>query len=143
MAKFVILNFDETDRFRLTTERPELSLATSTFNPSKPGVFFLPDDSEAVFIQLIGLNPVKDLGHDAASALSRFADAGGKVVCFIGPSDQAELGKLIGPFPELHFQPNSLPESIFFNPESSFIQAGSFLLPGLSSPVWVPSATSR
>ena len=120
MAKYVILNFDETDRFRLTTERPELSLASSTFNPAKPGVFFLPEDSEAVFIQLIGLNPVKDLGHDAASALSRFTDAGGKVVCFIGPSDQAELGKLIGPFPELHFQPNSLPESIFFSPDEPY-----------------------
>jgi len=120
MAKYVILNFDETDRFRLTTERPELSLASSTFNPAKPGVFFLPDDSEAVFIQLIGLNPVKDLGHDAGPALSRFVDAGGRVVCFIGPSDQGELGKLIGPFPELHFQPNSLPESIFFNPEEPY-----------------------
>jgi len=120
MAKFIILNFDETDRFRLTTERPDLSLSASTFNPAQPGVFFLPAESEAIFIQLIGLNPVKDLGHDAAAALARFADAGGKVVCFIGPSDQAELAKLIGSFPELHFQPNSLPESIFFNPEEPF-----------------------
>ncbi|MDH4197913.1 MAG: hypothetical protein OEW05_10925, partial [Candidatus Aminicenantes bacterium] len=120
MAKFIILNFDETDRFRLTTERPDLSLSSSTFNPAQPGVFFLPADTEAIFIQLIGLNPVKDLGHDAAAALSRFVDAGGRLVCFIGPSDQAELAKLIGSFPELHFQTNSLPESIFFNPDEPY-----------------------
>jgi hypothetical protein len=122
MAKVLFLDFDDTERNRLASEKYDVELKSTGWRSGKEAPLEIPAESEIIFYHLEnhGGNDRSGLHADVHEALARRVEAGARVVCFIGGGEPYQLTNLVGPFPSLRFQDSVRSESILFNPRALF-----------------------
>jgi hypothetical protein len=122
MAKVILLDFDDTDRNRLASEKYDVELKSTGWRSGKEEPLDIPAESEIVFYQLDsqGGNGRSQLHADVHEALVRRVEEGARVVCFIGGGELYQLTNIVGSFPRLQFQENARADSILFNPRALF-----------------------
>jgi hypothetical protein len=122
MAKILLLDFDDTDRNRLVSEKYDVELKSTGWHSGKEDPLDIPAESEVIFYQLAGHagNGRNQLHAHVHEALAHRVEEGARVVCFIGGGELYQLTNIVGSFPRLQFLDNARAESIQFNPRALF-----------------------
>jgi len=122
MAKILLLDFEDTDRNRLATDKYDVESRSTGWRSGKEEGLDLPAESDIIFYQLEGhgSNGRSQLHLDVHEALARRVEAGARVVCFIGGGELYQLTNIVGSFPGLQLQDVARPETILFNPRALF-----------------------
>jgi hypothetical protein len=122
MAKVILLDFDDTDKARLASEKYDVELKSTGWRSGNEEPLDIPAESEIVFYQLAshGGNGRSQLHAEVHEALERRVAEGARVVCFIGGGEMYQLTNIVGSFPRLQFQENNRADSILFNPRAIF-----------------------
>jgi hypothetical protein len=122
MAKVLLLDFEDTDRNRLASDKYDVESRSTGWRSGKEEGLELPAESDIIFYQLEGhgSNGRSQLHLDVHEALARRVESGARVVCFIGGGELYQLTNIVGSFPGLKFQDVARPETILFNPRALF-----------------------
>jgi len=122
MAKILLIDFDESDRDRLVSEKYDVELKSTGRLADDEAPLDIPAESEIVFYRM---NPQGGNGHsllhaDIHEAMARRVEAGVRVVCFIGGGEPSQLTNIVGPFDRLRLEDSARADSILFNPRALF-----------------------
>jgi len=122
MAKVLLLDFDDTDRDRLVSEKYDVELRATGWRSGNEDRLEIPEESEVIFYNLAGQsgNGRSQLHAGVHEALARRVEAGARVVCFIGGGEVYQLTNIVGALPRVQFQDNARADSILFNPRALF-----------------------
>jgi hypothetical protein len=122
MAKILLLDFDDTDRDHLVSEKYDVELRSTGWRSGKEEPLEIPAESEIVFYQVNGQggNGRSQLHAEVHEALARRVEGGARVVCFIGGGEIYQLTNIVGPLERLQLQDVARSDSILFNPRALF-----------------------
>lgn len=122
MAKILLLDFDDTARDYLSSEKFDVDLKTTGWKSGNADVVEIPGESEIVFYQI---NPSTSGGDAQLHAgthreLIRRLEDGAGMVCFIGEGELYQLTNIIGSSDGIELEDKARAESILFNPRALF-----------------------
>ena len=122
MAKVLLLDFEETDKERLASQKYDVELKATGWRSGHEDPLEIPAESEVIFYHLIGQggNGRSQWHAGVHEALARRVEEGARVVCFIGGGEIYQLTNIVGSLPRLQFQDNARADSIQFNPRALF-----------------------
>lgn len=122
MAKILLLDFDDTDKGHLVSEKYDVELKSTGWRSGKEEPLDIPAESEIVFYQVNGQggDGRSQLHAEVHEALGRRVEGGARIVCFIGGGEVHQLTNIIGPLERLQLQDVARADSILFNPRALF-----------------------
>ncbi len=122
MAKILLLDFTQTDKDRLVSEKYDVELRQTGWMTGLDNPLDLPYDSEIVFYQIAGETAAvrPDLHAGVHETLMERARAGTRVVCFIGDGEVSRLTNIVGPVDGLQTMESARADAVVFNPRAIF-----------------------